>query len=74
MPQVMFSIAHICPRCLHVEHLRGGDVLSCPECGEQLAGPVAFPEESPSPSARSGLLTSPHYTATRSAAAEAARR
>ena len=69
----MFSIAHICPRCLHVEHIRTGPVPLCPDCGEHLAGPVAFPEESPSPTARSGLLTSPHYTAIRSEAAEAAR-
>lgn len=68
----MFSIAHICPACLHVEQLRAGPVPLCPVCGQKLAGPVAFPEQDRSPSARSGLLTSPHYRASRSQVTAAA--
>lgn len=65
----MFSIAKICTECFALEQVSDGERREsriCSECGGPLAGPVAFPENDPSPSSRSGLLTSRHYRAMRS--------
>lgn len=73
----MFSIAKICTECFALEQIVAGErrvARVCSECGGPLAGPVAFPERDPSPTARSGLLTSRHYTAMRSVDDARARR
>ena len=65
----MFVIAKICTECFALEPISTAErreARICSECGGPLAGPVAFPEADPSPTARSGLLTSRHYTAMRS--------
>jgi hypothetical protein len=72
----MFSIAKICTECFALEPIGDGqrERMTCGVCGGALAGPVAFPEDDPSPKARSGLLTSQHYTAIRSVAGADAQR